>query len=75
MEEADFFSQYGDCLVKFSSYYKYTFTFRGADLQISAGGDKDDIYRFTVEPNKEYKVSELPVHRAYKAEELIYEAW
>lgn len=46
-------SKYGDVLVTFSSYYKYSFFF-GADIEdgihigLSIGGCADDVYRLSV---------------------------
>lgn len=68
-------ANYGDILVRFSSYYKYNFVFKGQGLTVYAGGDKDDIYRFSVQPNEDYKIRDLPVFKIYKVDELIYEAW
>lgn len=53
MSRAQFEEKYGQCAVKFSSYYKYVFTFKaelpnGDMLYVSVGGDSSDIYRFTV---------------------------
>jgi len=68
-------ANYGDILVRFSSYYKYNFAFKGQGFTVYAGGDKDDIYRFSVEPNKDYKIRDLPVCKIYKGEQItpIYE--
>lgn len=53
----DVVNKYGDCKVKFSSYYKYNFTFKGkfGDLVILAryGGDSGDIYKFDVDVDRE----------------------
>ena len=43
--------------VKFSSYYKYTFTFEGQtedgySIQCKFGGDSEDIYKFDVDTNE-----------------------
>jgi len=75
MKEKEMESQYGDILVRFSSYYKYNFVFKGSGLTVYAGADKDDIYRLSVAPNKDYRIRDLPVYRIFKGEELIYEAW
>jgi len=74
MTDKEMEANYGDIVVRFSSYYKYSFVFKGQGLAIYAGGDKDDIYRFSVAPNVDYKIRDLPVYKIYKGEELIYEA-
>ncbi len=49
-------SKYGEVLVTFSSYYKYSFSF-GADIEdgihigLSIGESADDIYRLSVNTN------------------------
>jgi hypothetical protein len=70
MEE--FMKEYGDTIVKFSSYYKYEFTFYsvegtvdGHGIRLVAGGNADDIYRFDVYAHQEYKASELYPRYAY----------
>lgn len=45
--------KYGKVPLLFSSYYKYSFVFRGkaedgAQIYVSVGGNGDDIYRFDV---------------------------
>jgi hypothetical protein len=64
LTEEQFVEKYGDAKVKFSSYYKYTFTFvgqleDGSTITLSVGGGGDDVYRLSVEANKEYRVMEL----------------
>lgn len=59
-----FLEQYGDVKVKFSSYFKYTFTFVGktkdkTTITLFVGGNSDSIYREHVVANKEYTVREL----------------
>lgn len=48
--------------LKFSSYYKYSFSFRGENenykISISYGGDHNDIYRYTVSADKEIPIEE-----------------
>ena len=53
-----FMEIYGDTLMSFMSYYKYTFTFTGKTddgktINASYGGEADGIYR--------YNVSAIPV--------------
>ena len=52
-------TQYGDRLVKFSSYYKYSFCFGDGSLSVYVGGIAEDIYRFTVEADRLYTIAEL----------------
>jgi len=45
--------KYGDSKVRFTGYYKYSFTFKGTtpnghNIEVWAGGNPDDIYRFDV---------------------------
>ena len=45
--------EFGDVLVRFAGYYKYTFTFigdlpDGHRLAVYVGGDSDSIYRMSV---------------------------
>jgi hypothetical protein len=59
MKKEEILKQYGGVKLKFSSYYKYTFTFKGvaedgATITANTGaGDSDDIYRMEVEAEKE----------------------
>ncbi len=57
--------KYGDVELKFESYYKYSFTYRGQtkeDSQLSAyvEGNRDSIYRLTLHDIMLFK--ELPEH-------------
>jgi hypothetical protein len=69
-------AQYGDTKVKFLSYYKYMFCFGSQDtmLLLFVGGDRDDIYKFSVAASKEYLAGELikdlPCSVSYKGEEV-----
>lgn len=61
MTQQKFIEKYGDVKVKFSSYYKYTFTYTGTlhdggTISIGFGGNADDIYRCDVIPDKEETV-------------------
>jgi hypothetical protein len=58
MDKAEVLKKYEDVPLKFASYYKYSFGFRGiapdgAEIYASVGGDADDIYRFEVRPETE----------------------
>ena len=53
MTRKEFYEKYGDVKVKFSSYYKYTFTYTGnlpdgGRISVDCGANADDIYRFEV---------------------------
>jgi hypothetical protein len=52
MTKQEFMDKYGDVEVKFSSYYKYTFTFigefDGGVVLVEVGGGSSDIYRMEV---------------------------
>ncbi len=66
--------KYGDVEVIFTSYYKYSFTFRNDDEKLTAiaGGMADDVYRFTVIADEKYKVMDLPVSAIYVDGEEVY---
>lgn len=68
LTEEQFMEQYGEAKVVFAYYYKYSFSFvgefDGKKINISVGGNADDIYRFDVEPNKEYQVKELGINHS-----------
>ena len=76
MKNEDLLNKFEHYKVKFSSYYKYRFAFKSDDgkLEVYAGGTSEDIYRFTVLPEKDYSLSELPIFSVYFEEEKIYEA-
>jgi hypothetical protein len=55
LEKSEVLAMYGDVLLTFSSYYKYSFTFSGvaedgAAISATVGGDSNNIYRFSVTP-------------------------
>lgn len=63
----EFIEKYGDVEVKFSRYYKYTFSFSGktedgANIHVSYGGNHDDIYRFGVEADLPVKIKDMDPH-------------
>ena len=63
MDWDEVLEKYGDVKVKFSSYYKYTFTFegkteKGEKVVCFVGWTADDIYRFSVN-TKEITIREL----------------
>ena len=57
---------YGDIVVKFSSYYKYSFTFSGSrdgvTIALSLGGDHNDIYKLSVDADNETDAGGLLAH-------------
>ena len=64
MDEKEVVKKYGDVVLTFVSYYKYSFSYRGeADdgIRISAsyGGDSGDIYRHKVENNEKHAVKDI----------------
>jgi hypothetical protein len=63
LNEKEFLEMYGEAKVVFTSYYKYSFSFRGEfngkSIYVSVGGNADDIYRFDIDANKEYTLKEL----------------
>jgi hypothetical protein len=64
MTRKEFYEKYGDVKVKFSSYYKYTFTYTGnlpdgGRISVDYGANADDIYRFEVGANYEETISLL----------------
>lgn len=67
MTRQEFYEKYGDVKVKFSSYYKYTFTYKatlpdGKLLTCGYGGNSDDIYRHEVGADCEESVISLQPH-------------
>jgi hypothetical protein len=75
----EFMKLYGDVLVRFTSYYKYTFTYKavlpnGDILRVGYGGAGEDIYRHEVEANcEEYVLSLNPYEgKCLRGEEVIH---
>ena len=68
--------KYGERKVTFVSYYKYSFLFSdGKKLYVYVGGNPEDIYKLSVEANKEYKVKELEPNLIQDNEITVYNAW
>lgn len=70
MTRQEFYEKYGDVKVKFSSYYKYTFTYEamlldGKRLTCGYGGNSDKIYRHEVGADSEESVTSLHPHEGY----------
>lgn len=66
----DFLKIYGDEKVTFSSYYKYTFTYRGetdlgVTLIVSTGGSSEDIYKMNVANNDVTTIRDLDPYMGY----------
>lgn len=67
MTRQEFYEKYGSVKLKFSHYYKYTFTYAadlpdGKRLTCGYGGNSDDIYRHEVSVDGEETVSSLQPH-------------
>lgn len=64
MTRQEFYDKYGSVKVKFSNYYKYTFTYEamlpdGSRLTCGYGGNSGDIYRHEVGADSEEDVRNL----------------
>ena len=64
MTKQEFIDKYGDYVVKFDSYYKYSFSFKAPlsedmTLHVSIGGNADDIYREEISVDSLVTVKEL----------------
>jgi hypothetical protein len=64
MTKDEFYEKYGDVKVKFSDYYKYTFTYTGnlpdgGRISVEYGGNADQIYRHDVGADCEETVSSI----------------
>ena len=60
----EFIEKYGDVKVKFSSYFKFSFTYAGElpdgkKITVSVGGNSDDIYRMGVVADEITTISAL----------------
>jgi hypothetical protein len=80
MTKDEFIKKYGDCRVKFKSYYKYQFVLSGEShdgkaVVITVGGNADDIYRLDIMPDEEHFVGILdPISgRVYKGDDVYCE--
>ena len=66
--------KFGNVLLKFSNYYKYTFTFTGRTddgykITCWYGGSSDEIYRYDVNAESEYSLGDLDGWSAVKVED------
>lgn len=64
MTQDEFIEKHGNKKVKLFWYYKYEFCFRaeledGNFLYLYYGGHAEDIYRFRIVVDREYKVSDI----------------
>ena len=83
MTRNEFMDKYGDVVVTFSNYYKYTFNYKaelpdGSLLVVSYGGNSEDIYRHEVGANSPEVVKTLApyagsVYRDGKESESFYD--
>ena len=81
MTKEQVLEQFGDVVMKFTSYYKYTFSFEAEQDGLVFlgwfGGDADDIYRYeiTVDSVMLVKDFEDQLHRLYigKGEDRLFE--
>jgi len=60
----DILKKYGDTAMKFSRYYKYSFTYKGIAkdgniVVCSEGGDSNDIYRLEVIADEEQSLTHI----------------
>jgi len=66
MKKEELFEKYGNVKMKFTSYYKYAFMYKGTTedgnaVIASVGGNSDDIYKLSVDVNEEINLSDLDV--------------
>lgn len=66
MTEQEVVEKYGDVVLRFSSYYKFCFTFSGvakdgAVIHATYGGDADEIYRYDVSATHTVESLTLPL--------------
>ena len=82
MTKQEFYEKYGSVKVKFTDYYKYTFTYAadltdGRRLTCGYGGNSDKIYRHELSADGEVTISSLKpyegmVYENGKATEIFY---
>jgi len=73
----EFCDKYGDIKVKFDSYYKFVFGFKGItkdgeEIVCYVGGNSEDIYRYSVD-NKEKTIKELEPDSAYIGDKKVWD--
>ena len=64
-EIREIIKRYAEVPLEFSGYYKYTFYFSGvapdgARLKAEFGGDRDDIYRYSLDADDKHFLGENP---------------
>jgi len=69
-----FIEKHGEEEVKFSSYYKYSFTFKNEKLAVGCGGSHDDIYRLEVNAEP-IKIKNIDLTWAKIGEEFYSFTW
>ena len=74
MEEKEFYKQYGETTVIFKGYYKYFFTDEDGELEVSGGGNSDDMYRADLRRSMTVNQlnNEFSIRSAYLNGERIY---
>lgn len=68
-DRESFVAKYGDVTLRFTEYYKYTFTYTGTAedgtvVSASVGGGADEIYRKTVRPDDHINLRETFAYAA-----------
>ena len=74
MTYKEFIQKYGEEDVTFSSYYKYSFTFKNKKLMVGCGGNHDDIYKLKVDTDP-VKVKTIEPTWAIVGEKLYNFEW
>ena len=64
MDRKEFYEKYGEEIVSFSNYYKFSFTYEGrledgSIIQVDVGGNSDEIYRMDVSAGDSNRVIAL----------------
>ena len=64
MTKEEFYEKYGQVVVKFSYYYKYTFIFTGtledgSKISVKYGGDSGEIYGYELANDEETTIEKL----------------
>jgi len=85
MNYEEIVAKYGETKMKFSSYYKYSFTFKGItgdgeEIFASIGGESDDIYRTSISADtettlKNLEANGLTISKAKKEIASWYSPW
>lgn len=64
MTKEEFIDKWGDTVVTFSHYYKYTFWYKGelgegVVLEVGYGGSADEIYKFELNNNESQMIGQI----------------